>query len=206
MATLINDRDWEMRLIQERTRTGRDLHDEVWEGVYMMAPSADWEHQRIVTRLAVILETALGLESGYETLTGLNVSDREEDWRFNYRVPDVAVVAPQSQGINRGAFALGGPDFLIEVVSPGDHTRDKLDFYAQVGAREVLIVDREPWQLELLRLVGDKLESVGVSTVNDSSCLASEALPLEFQLVAPAEQSRPRIKVRPRGGGHEWLV
>lgn len=38
MATMIHDRLLEERLHNERAATGADRYDEIWEGVYMMAP------------------------------------------------------------------------------------------------------------------------------------------------------------------------
>ena len=36
-------------------------------------------------------------------------------------------------------------------------SREKLDFYAKVGTREVLILDRDPWSLELYALRRDRM-------------------------------------------------
>ena len=51
----------------------------------------------------------------------------------------------------------GPADFLVEIISPGDKSRDKLAFYAELGVRELLVVDRYPWSLELYRLGGNEL-------------------------------------------------
>jgi len=47
---------------------------------------------------------------------------------------------------------VGGPDFAVEILNPGDRTPEKLPFYASVNVRELLVVDRDPWSLELFRL------------------------------------------------------
>ena len=42
-----------------------------------------------------------------------------------------------------GPALVGGPDFLVEVASPGDRSLDKLAFYEGIGVRELLMVDRD---------------------------------------------------------------
>ena len=56
MPMLINDRETERRLIARRRRRGQDKFDEVWNGVYVMAPMANNEHQDIVGSLQTLFE------------------------------------------------------------------------------------------------------------------------------------------------------
>jgi hypothetical protein len=139
---------------------------------------------------------------------GANVSDREEDWTFNYRVPDVAVYLAGTTARDCGTHWLGGPDFAVEVASPGDETRDKLPFYGKVGVRELLLIDRDPWALELHRLRDDALIVAGTSRVASGGVLASGVLPLSFRLVGGegGGSGRPRIEVAHVDGAQRWLV
>ena len=82
------------------------------------------------------------------------MSDREEGWKENYRIPDMVFYSESNPAKACVTHLCGGPDFALEVVSPGDRSREKLGFYASVGTREVLLLDRKPWSLELFRLVG----------------------------------------------------
>lgn len=136
-------------------------------------------------------------------LPGLNVSDRDDDWKSNYRCPDVAVYLPNSQATIRETHSVGGPDFLIEVISPDDRSRDKLDFYARVACREALVVDRNPWALELYRLERALAEPER-STLADPRVLASEVLPLTLRL--QAGPNRPQIVVADPRDGRQWLA
>ncbi len=52
METLIADPRLSQRLIDERRARGIDRFDEVWEGVYVMAPAPNDEHQEIELRIA----------------------------------------------------------------------------------------------------------------------------------------------------------
>jgi len=92
---------------------------------------------------------------------------------------------------------LGGPDFAVEIVSPDDASRDKLDFYARVGVRELLVIDRDASALELYRLQGRRMISVGRSIAGDTTTtLQSEVIPLSFRLIEGG--ARPLIEVHPR--------
>ena len=55
MVALITDPHLEDRLIAQRRADGTDKFDEVWEGMYVMAPRANNEHQGLVDDLCTIL-------------------------------------------------------------------------------------------------------------------------------------------------------
>src|SRR5580704_4217279 len=137
MAILITETltDEELRARQE---SGGDRYDEVWDGVYLMSPLANVEHQILATQLAAVIQMAIGLGDPGIAIAGVNVSDREEDWTKNYRCPDVAVILKGCAAKNCGTHWCGGPDFLIEIVSPDDRSRQKFDFYASIEVRELL--------------------------------------------------------------------
>ena len=50
MAVLVTDPFLEDRLKADRAESGGDRFDEVWEGVYQMAPLANDDHQEIQSR------------------------------------------------------------------------------------------------------------------------------------------------------------
>jgi len=204
MALMVLDPTEERRLKDEREASGADRYDEVWEGVYMMAPLANNEHQFLQARLTRALQDALGPTGPDLVQAGANVSDREDGWAHNYRCPDVVVVLPGSGARDCGTHWCGGPDFCAEIISPGDRSRDKLDFYADIAVREVLLVDRDPWALELYRLTDGGLELVGRSDVAASNVLTSTVVPVSFSLTAGA--SRPQIEVRHHDGVQRWIV
>ncbi len=202
MALLLLDRLEEERLIRERQESGGDRYDEVWDGVYVMSPLANLEHQGFAFRLASIIQEALTRDSPAVVLAGANVSDREAGWAKNYRVPDVTVTFPGGRAKECGTHYCGGPDFLVEIVSQDDRSREKFDFYARIGVRELLLVDRYPWSLELYRLVAGVLALVGKSDLSNPAALSSEVLPLSFRLVAG--EDRPRIEVKHADGVQSW--
>ena len=204
MATVVMDARFAEELRQQRADSGSDRWDEVWEGTYMMAPLPNIEHQEFVTRLGVIFQETVGWDSGDIVLPGTNVSDREKGWKFNYRCPDVVVYLTGTRAKNCGTHWCGGPDFAVEIISPDDMVRDKLPFYGKVAMRELLIVDRDPWSLELMRLSGRKLKSIGVSSGKRGRLLQSSVLPLRFRLLGG--KRRPTIEAVRSTDGKTWLV
>ena len=204
MALVVLDPSVEERLKAEREASGLDRYDEVWEGVYMMAPLANTEHQGLQSGLAVAIRTAVGWDDAIHVHAGANVSDRQDDWTHKYRIPDVVVVFPGGAARDCGTHWCGGPDFCAEITSPGDRSRDKLDFYAGIGVRELLLIDRDPWALELYRLSDGQLRLVGRSDLDKQEVLASAVVPTSFRLVPGAK--RPAIEVAHRDGVQRWLV
>ncbi|MCR4412628.1 MAG: Uma2 family endonuclease [Thermoguttaceae bacterium] len=204
MATLITDATLEERLRDERRAAGTDHHDEVWDGVYVMSPSPTNEHQMIVADLLMALGEAIRRPGLGVVLPGVNLAGFQGDWEQDYRVPDVAVFLQNTAAANCGTHWRGAADFLIEVISPGDLTREKIPFYSRIGVRELLMIERQPWGLELYRHQEGSLVRVGESSLASGGVLPSRVLPLEFELV-PAEP-RPQIRVVHPESGRAWLA
>jgi Uma2 family endonuclease len=121
-------------LLVGRRRSGLDRLDEVWESVYHMVPAPNYSHAVIESQLHLLLgpiARAAGL-----TMSGrCNLGEDDHD----FRVPDSALHRPGAQGTWHPTAAL-----VVEIVSPGDETWEKLPFYAAHRVDEVLIVD--PWE------------------------------------------------------------
>jgi len=188
-ALMVNDPAIASRLIAERKAQQADRFDEVWEGVYMMSPMGNNEHQGLATELSTAVGTAVDWRGLGRTLTGANVSDCRTDWTKNYRIPDVLVFARETSAEDCESHWLGGPEIAIEIVSPGDRTLEKLDFYAKVGTQELLVIDREPWQLTLYGMgsqattdVTRRLRPVAINSLTQSDLIQLQTFPLAFQL------------------------
>jgi Uma2 family endonuclease len=203
MPTLVNNPRLEEELIADRRDRGIDKFDEVWDGVYVMAPIANNEHQVLQTRLSAILSGLIDFTGLGQVFNGANVSDQEEDWTKNYRVPDLLVFFNGNPAEDRSTHWFGGPDFAVEIVSRWDRSREKTDFYASVGVRELLIIDRDPWQLELFRLTNGRLASVAVATESNKLLAESQVVPISLRLTGG--EGRPGIAVTSRDG-QSWTI
>jgi len=202
MATLITDHDLEERLIAERQSTGADRYDEVWDGTYMMTPLANIEHQFLIQRISQSLQAVLGWDAPPYVFPGVNLSDRRKGWENNFRCPDLAVFLAGNSAVHCGTHWCGGPDWLMEIASTGDHTRQKVPFYSQIGVGEMLILDRQPWRLELYQPRDGALVEVARASVGDPA-LQCAKLPISFALVVGKE--RPGVEIVAPPGGR-WVV
>ncbi len=202
MEMIVLDPFEQGELIEKRIDSGADRFDEVWDGVYIVSPLPNDEHQDVVGLLTYAFICAIQGPGLGLVRPGVNVSDLEEQWEHNYRGPDVVVFLKGTKSRNLGTHWMGGPDFAVEVVSRNDRSREKFEFYAKVGTRELLLVDRYPWGLELYRLVDGVLVLVGTSTLDRPEFLSSQVLPLRFRLVAGDE--RPSIEITHADGVQRW--
>ena len=209
MPALITDPALQEQLIAQRAAWGADHHDEVWEGVYIMPPLPNDEHQGIITGFVAAFYDAVQRRGLGVVRPGVNVSDRTKDWKENYRCPDVVVFLTGTGAENHISYWYGGPDLAIEIISANDKSREKLEFYGKVGTRELLLIDRDPWQLEIYRLDGDAMKLSGISTLEEPKPLASDVVGCTFFLRLADEDSgeeRPVIHVVHAETGKSWDV
>jgi Uma2 family endonuclease len=174
--------------MEERRRMGADRWDEMWDGVlHMVPPPSSW-HQRFGTELLALLlpvAKARGLELSYET--GFYRPACEER---DYRVPDLVFARPE-QYTKQG---VGGAELVVELLSEGDESREKLGFYAELGVSEVLLIDPDTREIELYVLRGGRLH---VALPDDHGAVRSQVLGVSFT-TAPG----PRLSLSwPEGSG-----
>ena len=130
-------------LLERRRRWGADHRDEVWEGVLHVNPAPHGRHAKLQAQVMALLDP-LARDAHLTPLAESNLGDAED-----YRVPDAALQRPGSDLLYYASAAL-----VLEVVSPGDETWDKLAFYASHGVDELLIVDPQEHAVHWLVLDG----------------------------------------------------
>jgi Uma2 family endonuclease len=132
MPTLVLDpAPTEFRAMLERRRArGQDRHDEVWKGVYVMIPAPGEAHWLIDDQLAELLRP-LARQTGLVSSGEFNLGNADD-----YVIPDRGLHRPEVRGDWRATAAL-----VMEIVSPGDRSWDKLPFYAEHHVDEVVLVD-----------------------------------------------------------------
>jgi Uma2 family endonuclease len=192
-------------LIRERQQRGIDQYDEVWDGVYVMPPLANNPHQILVGSLCAILFQVINQEGRGQALPGANVSDRRRHWDKNFRAPDVVVVLNDSRAVDCTTHWMGGPDFLIEVQSPGDDTEEKIPFYSTIEVRELLIIHRDTRELRLYRHDGQRLALGEPATIEGKEWLASAVVPLAFRRGGRRRTPRTEVRRTDETPGH-WTV
>jgi Uma2 family endonuclease len=118
-------------LIERRRRSGLDRMDEVWEGVLHMVPAPSGPHSSLEWQIACLLRP-LAEQAGLHAGGQFNLGEGEHD----FRVPDGGLHRVPPLGVWHPTAAL-----VLEIVSPGDESWEKLPFYAAHHVGEVLIVD-----------------------------------------------------------------
>jgi Uma2 family endonuclease len=134
MPTLVLDpppRDLEV-LLERRRRSGLHRLDEMWEGVLHMVPAPTGEHAELKQQLAELLGPPARAAGLTAAMGEFNLGDGEED----FRVPDGGLHRARPRGVWHATAAL-----VVEIVSPGDESWQKLPFYSAHAVDEVLIVD-----------------------------------------------------------------
>lgn len=146
--------------LARRKQTGIDRWDEMWEGVLHMAPAPTYEHQRVVDELIAFLLPLFKKRRRGQVRAGINVF-REASRKEDYRIPDLTFIAADNEKVIAEDGTRGGaPDAVIEVRSPGDESYEKLPFFADLGVREVVVIDRDSKKPEVYRLAGKQYLAV----------------------------------------------
>lgn len=131
-------------LIERRKALGLDLHDEVWEGEYHMAPAPHPWHGTVDSRVGATL-SRFAMARGLIDTSPFNLGEPDD-----YRVPDRGVHRARPTETYVATAAL-----VVEVLSPHDESWEKLGFYAAHGVDEVVVVDPQTRVVTWLAREGD---------------------------------------------------
>jgi Putative restriction endonuclease len=137
-------------LLARRHSLGLDSRDEVWAGTYRVIPPPSFAHQRVAEQLSALLgppARAAGLEPLIREF-GLGTPE-------DYRVPAGGLLRSGASGVWHATAAL-----VLEIVSPGDDTWQKLPFYAARFVDELLIVDPAERAIHWHSLRGGRYEPI----------------------------------------------
>ena len=142
-----------------------------------MAPAPAYEHQRVVSAVHLFLAPLCERRGRGVLAIGINVFN-ELSATPDYRIPDFTFVASGREGLlARDGVRGGGPDAVIEIRSPDDETYDKLPFFARLGVREVIVVDRDTKHPEIFRLAGSQYVAV---QADSDRWLGSDTMQVRF--------------------------
>ncbi len=113
MPVLVQNREIAKRLLKEREALGNQSRDEVWDGVTVIMPEADVEHDDIAGFFYRAFWSAFGESTGHHIQFRVNVSDRVRGWKQNYRIPDTSIFLTGNPAKLCGTHYAGGPDFAL---------------------------------------------------------------------------------------------
>lgn len=139
---------------------------ELVEGVVYMAPSPNYDHQKISVHLSTRLLTIL--PNGDVGVAPLDVHFDDE----TILQPDLFWVSQGNPNcILQDGYWHGAPDLCIEILSPSTAIRDKRDkfaLYERFGVREYWIVDPTHQVVDVWSLVEGKFTRIGTFGAADT--------------------------------------
>ena len=119
-----------------------DKRVEVFDGVVFDMAGPSQEHQTISTELTTLLNTYIKSNKGSCRVFHAPFDVKLSDKPLTIVQPDIMVICDKDK--LDGKRCNGAPDFVIEIVSPGNPADDyirKLYYYKNAGVREYWIVD-----------------------------------------------------------------
>lgn len=140
--------------LRRRRELGQDGFDEIWEGVYHVAPMAHPWHGYLDNVLAELLGP-LARRAGLVGTGPFNLGVPDD-----FRVPD--------RGYHRSLPSttyVPTAVIVVEVVSPDDETWAKFGFYAARGVEEICTADPRAAELRWFTRDGDEWVESGVSAL-----------------------------------------
>jgi Uma2 family endonuclease len=143
-------------LLERRRKAGADLLDEVWQGVRHIVPGPSFEHAHVSQQLAELLGPLARAAGLQPTMSEFNLGESEQD----FRVPDGGLHRPGAAGLWHSTAAL-----VVEILSPGDESWQKLPFYAEHRVDEVLLVDPATQTVTWLALGDGDYQPVAASAL-----------------------------------------
>ncbi|PWJ77431.1 UNVERIFIED_CONTAM: Uma2 family endonuclease [Murimonas intestini] len=119
-----------------------DVRAELIDGqiYYQAAPSR--AHQKILSELHITIGTYIRSKGGSCEVYPAPFAVKLHEDRKTIVEPDISVICDHNKLTDRGCT--GAPDWIIEIVSPGNSSHDyirKLNLYADAGVREYWIVN-----------------------------------------------------------------
>ncbi|MGN0356008.1 MAG: Uma2 family endonuclease [Muricoprocola sp.] len=132
----------ELITLEQYEALPESIRVEVFDGtVYDMA-SPSQEHQTILTELLVVFRNYIRKKAGNCSVFPAPFDVKLNDSPLTIVQPDLMVICDKNK--LDGKRCNGAPDFIIEIVSPGNPSDDyirKLYYYKNFGVREYWIVD-----------------------------------------------------------------
>lgn len=119
-----------------------DQRAEVFEGIVYDMASPSQEHQTISMELSTLINTYIKERNGSCRVFHAPFDVKLSDKPLTIVQPDIMVICDKNK--LDGKRCNGAPDFVIEIVSPGNPADDyirKLYYYKNAGVREYWIID-----------------------------------------------------------------
>jgi Uma2 family endonuclease len=147
------------------------------DGELVMAASPTPDHQTVVLELASTLRSFVRVHRlGRVFVAPLDIIIQRDP--LHTRQPDLMFISNARRYIIGLQVIEGGPDLVIEVLSPANTRRDleeKLQDYRRIDVREAWVISPQARTLEVLQLSSGSIERSGLYGLGDA--IVSQVLP-----------------------------
>jgi len=147
------------------------------DGELVMAAAPTTNHQTILQEIALKLTPFVREHQlGIVFLAPVDIVIRREPLRT--RQPAVLFISQERRSIITPQVIEGGPDLVIEILSPSNTRRElqgKLEDYQRIGVREAWIISPQAQTLEVLQLSAEAIQRSGLYGFGDA--IVSQVLP-----------------------------
>lgn len=119
-----------------------DKRVEVFDGIAYDMADPSLVHQTILLKIASLLDSYVSKKNGSCIVLPAPFDVKLSDYPLTIVQPDIMIICDRDK--LDGKRCNGAPDFIIEIVSPGNASDDyirKLFYYEKYGVREYWIVD-----------------------------------------------------------------
>ena len=132
----------ELITLEQYEKLAEDKRVEVFEGIVYDMASPSQIHQAISMQLSTVINNYILQRKGTCSIFSAPFDVKLSDKPLTIVQPDIMVICDRDK--LDGKRCNGAPDFIIEIVSPGNPEDDyirKLYYYKNYGVREYWIVD-----------------------------------------------------------------
>ena len=154
---------------------------EIIDGELQMTPSPTKRHQKLVLRIASLLESFASEGNLGEVLPGPMDVLIEKHPKLRTRQPDVLYLDRRNGSVSSDEdsnLLATVPDLVIEILSSSDSRRkirEKLTDYHRIGVKECWLISPEAETIEVLDWSGNEMKTTALYGID--SCLSSSVIP-----------------------------
>lgn len=153
-----------------------DIH-EIINGEHLVSKSPRIIHQKVSGNIEFIIRSNLQDDLMLHSPVGLFLGDA------NGVMPDIVVIGRDNLGIVKEKGIYGTPDWIIEIMSPGNRRHDlvtKKDLYEKYQVKEYWCVDTEIDQIHIFTF--DEKFTEKVAKLPEVTSLVSQVFKVKFEL------------------------
>jgi Uma2 family endonuclease len=154
---------------------------EIIDGELQMTPSPTKRHQKLVLRIASLLESFASEGNLGEVLPAPMDVLIEKHPKLRTRQPDVLYLDRRSGSVSSDEdsnLLATVPDLVVEILSSSDSRRkirEKLTDYHRIGVKECWLISPEAETIEVLDWSGNEMKTTALYGID--RCLSSSVIP-----------------------------